>query len=70
MKVLIWYHDKNTDDEESKVMSFHAMPRKGEAVRFMDQDWRVSDVIHRCAFSGPINLPAIYLEDGTTGFPK
>ena len=70
MKILLWYYDDNTDDEASTVMSFHAVPRKGEAVRFLDQDWRVSDVIHRCAESGPINLPTVYLEEGTTGLPK
>ena len=69
MKVLIWYYDSDTDDEASKVMSFHALPRKGEAVNFVDKEWRVVDVIHRCAESGPINLPAIYLEEGITGFP-
>lgn len=70
MKVLIWYYDDNTDDEASKVMSFHALPRKGEAVRFLDQDWRVADVIHHCSEACLIDLPAIYLEDGITGFPK
>lgn len=71
MKVKVWYVNTEIEDEDFEVLSFHTLPRKGEAVKFKGEDWEVYDVRHHCTSPGePIEFPEIYLEDGTTGFPN
>jgi hypothetical protein len=69
MKVQVLYYNTDTDDEEIKVMSFHALPRKGETIVFQNDSWRVSEVCHFCSETGVVKLPMIYLEDSITGMP-